>query len=720
MNLLRINICILLTLWSPIILAQQWDTAYSPSYPNAYLKLTNNEILQISNNQSYNYGDSISNIISPPTKDNYSITIANGDLYAFYKGGSSSNDSMTISIYDEKKNKWESIDYDTTLSNNTNLQYFEQSTIMTSPDKDYDSIYIYGGLYNDTISNRIIQFNPHSKTLNSIITSISPTGFYGSSNAIIDSQGVSNLLIGGKASSGWVSMFQIALWEYQSWTFKTVSSASFSVNSRVNPLVLSVFKDDETDASNVLVLGGILGNNWASPYVLNLNLTDEWNWKDVTKEAGFDVQKIMGAVVFNSTLITINNNSNKKKRSDSGYSINLYDTDTLKKVDKFDSAYQASGKASSSSSEKELSSSMSSASESSRISSSQISSASTSAASASSSAHSAASSSILAFTSSTGNSTSKGSSYTRVIVPAVVVPVVGITLLSIIAFFIYKKYFKEDEAESISDSDSDHPDFYKEVNQIDNQSISSWNQKRNEYESRRYSEQQYPQLTPTRLPLYTSNTSPIISNRTSPTQQQRSPNNRQSLDFTFDNTHIAKKFKRLSQQNKPSLQQSRSHGPFANPEDYADKQELSPMSNYANKSRVSLISSKGDTESSKSDEVIPGVGTNGSVGDEEEDQIDRFLGNRDVQVLVSSKRRSKLRITNPDLESLDSISEAGSGSTFFDEKHSRESRSNVSISKENIFVDENVENDDYVREILKAFDNDNLSTDIGSFDKYDQ
>lgn len=700
MNLLGVEVWILLTLIISHVVKAQWDTAYSPTYSNAFLKLSNNEILQIPNNQSYNYGDIASNIITAPTKQNYSITVANGDLYAFYKGSIQSNYSISISIYNTNTSKWEGVKYNTTLSKNTNYQHFDDSTVMTSPDKDgHDSIYIYGGLYNNTVSNRILQYNPYTKTLNSIITSISPTGFYGSANAILDSKGTSNLLIGGKASSGWVSMFQIALWEYKSWTFKTVSSSSLSINSRINPLVLPVFKGDETHASSVLVLGGLLGTNLASPYVLNLNLTDDWKWQDFTKKTDFNVNDILGAVVLNSTLFTVNANS--KKRSN-GYTLHLYDTDGLKKVDTFDSAYKFSK---SSTDDKSSSSSSSSSSESSVSSSisSSISSEVSSEVTSSVSLENSSSSSILSFSSATGNVTPR-SSNAKVIVPAVIVPIISIALISLLCFFIYKKYYKK-ESDLDDDTDSEHPDLYNEVNQIDNQSISSWNQKRDEYERRRYSQQR----TPTRAKPTTT----MIS----PSQQQRSPT-RQSVDFSFDNTNnnLAKKIIKFSNHNKPSLQHQRSHGPFANPEDYADKQELSPMSNHANRSRVSLISSKGDTVSSSSEELAP------SPFDEEEEQIDRFLGNRDVQVLVSSKRRSKLRITNPDVESMESISEAGSGSTIYDEKIGESNHDlNSRFTNNDVFHDENgIENDDYVREILKAFDDDNLSTDIGSFDKYDQ
>lgn len=706
MNLLGVEVWIIVGLVFQVVICQQWDTAYSPLYPDAFLKLSNNEILQISNNQSYNYGDSITNIISPPTSQNYSITVANGDLYAFYKGSVKSNYSISISLFNVNSSKWEGIQYNTTLSKNSNYQYFEESTVMSSPDEDnYDSIYIYGGRSNNTISNRILQFNPYTRTLNSIITSVSPTGFYGSANAIIDSKGTSNLLIGGKASSGWVSMFQIALWEYKSWTFKTVSSSSLSINSRINPLVLSIFKGDDSDASSVLVLGGVLGNKLASPYVLNLNLTDDWKWQDWTKSTDLNVNNILGAVAFNSTLFTVQHKNNKKRGNE--YTLNLFSVDTLLKVDKFDSSYQDSQ---SSKGEESSSSSQDSSSESSSLSST-LSASSSSISSEvfqSSSSSQISSSSLLSVSSPTGNVTTKHSN-AQVIVPAVVVPIIGVALISILCFFFYKKYFQNDDTDSISDSDSDlQPDIYKEVNQIDNQSISSWNQKRDEYERRRYSQQRSPIKTAT---TPTSKTTPTHS-------QQRSPT-RQSTDFTFDNTNnIAKKIIKFSHHSKPSLQQHRSHWPFANPEDYADKQELSPTSNHANRSRVSLISSKGDTASSRSDEVLQ------SHDDEEEHQIDEFLGNRDVQVLVSSRRRSKLRITNPDIESLASISEAGSGSTIYDEKLSSgsqdDSHSRLSYSRTDVFADENgVENDEYFREILKAFDNDDLSTDIGSFDKYD-
>ncbi|CCH43119.1 hypothetical protein BN7_2666 [Wickerhamomyces ciferrii] len=709
MNIKGIEVWIILALFTRFIICE-WDTAYSPLYPHAYLKLSNDELLKISNNQDFKSGDSISDTITPPTKGNFSITIANGDLYAFFEGDS----KMSISRYDDKTDNWISIDYDTTLKKNTNYDYYQDCTVMTSASEDEDDeetgkdlIYIYGGQLQNNISTRILEFDPQKNTLNSVMTSITPTGFYGSSNAILDSKGITNLLIGGKASTGWVSMFQSATWEYKSWSFKTVKSSTQGINSRIHSLVLPIFPNNSSKASNVLVFGGTLGPNLASPSVLSLNVTDDddnWEWKDLSKTTDLKIKDLLGAVVFNSTLFTVTKNSSSKKRSE-GYSLNLFDTKSLKTIDSFNSSFKNSKSdksesiQSSQSTEQSIESSLTS--ELSKI----------------SSANSESKTSISTQTITSSNdqpsgtithkSSSSSKDNTKVIIPAVIVPIVGITIISIIIFFIYKKFNKSNDQNtdnSSIESDSE-PDFYKEVNNLDNQSISSWNLKRNEYEKTRYQQQKSPTRSPTKSKT-TQRPLPIRS----PTKSSMGIS-----DFTFDNTHIAKKLKRLSSTmsstpKTPNVKrQSTFHEPFANPEDYQDKTELSPMSNFTNKSKISLISSKADTNSSLEMDRYP---SNHDEKDEDS-KIDEFLGNRDVQVLVSSKRRSKLRITNPDIESMTSISEVESGSIIFDEKHGSiyEDNSNKIDNNDDIFHDdhnksfiEDQENEDYVREILKAFD----------------
>jgi hypothetical protein len=594
-----------------------WDTLCSPSDNKVFLKLTTEEIIQLDRNGRMASGDSVGEVISSPTAGEYALALANGDLYAFF-----GDRTAPLSVSKLSGTNWTSVEYSTTLQNDTH--FFNACTLMTSYDEDSgkEMVYSYGGRLNDTVTNRLLEFNPIQNTLNSIITSISPTAFYGASNTVLDKESKANILIGGKASSGWVSMFQVALWEYKSWTFKTVKEASFNVNSRVNPLLLSVFGDDDS-VDSVLVIGGSLADSMASPYVMSLNLTDNWRWQNITGIGDFQIDDCLGAVVIGDVLISITSSG---KKGDSSYQLNLFELGNMKSVDTFQ--YTPSSMASSLSSSK-LSSSSSSAS----LSSSKLSSSSSSASLSSSNSVSSIlslgssaitypSSSQIPSASSTSFSTPESSlvplkrSHSSTITIAVVVPVLSIVLIGILCWFMYKKFTNNNEITSNSDSDSE---YYKAISIFDTASISSWALRRDEY-------QRHIEGSPSKsLP------------KSSAEKVEESP------------------LKKLKSIYMPP-RHNRMSGPFAEPEDYEDRQELSPMT-HSNKPRVSLTSTQRTLDSS------------------DEKKIDEFFQERDVQVLVSTKRRSILRIMNPDLESLqgsDDIvsqaSESTSDTMFFNEK----------------------------------------------------
>lgn len=528
-----------------------WDTLYMPDYNRAFLKLSTDAIIQLDYEKSIAFGEAAQSIIEPPVDDQeYSLAMANGDLYAFYQGNTSSS-TMGISKLNYTDSSWKSIAISTTLRNSTN--FFTDSTIMTSYDdaSDKEVVYIYGGRLNDTITNRILEFNPTQGTLNMIITSVSPTAFYGGSATNLDPQGTENIIIGGRASSGWVSMFQIALWEHKSWTFTTVKEASFNVNSRTSPLVLSVFDEDEYTVGKILVLGGTLGTSQASPYVMSLNMTSGWFWKNETSVGDFSMNDCLGGVVIGNTLISVSQSGTKR---DEGYSLELFDVGSFQRMEVF----EYSGASSSASSS---------------ISSSESDVASTPSSQQTSSSQSAIGAKI---------STKKHKSKKLIIIYSVVIPVIALILAAFLSWFIYNSYFKKsmsNDARQPPSSDSES-DYYKAISNFDNASISTWNQKRDEYDRQ----------------LHAS--SPSKSRGNTP--------------------------------RTPAMQQRRRS--FAEPEDYEDLQELSPMS-HGNKSRNSMVSSSQRT----------------AVNDQEDSQIDEFWGQRDVQVLVSTRRRSTLRITNPDV-----------------------------------------------------------------------
>jgi hypothetical protein len=569
-----------------------WDTLYSPSDNKVFLKLTTDEIIQLGRYERMASGDSVGEVISSPTAGEYALALANGDLYAFFGDG-----TTPLSVSKLNGTNWTSVEYSTTLQNDKH--FFNASTLMTSYDEDSgkEMVYSYGGRFNDTVTNRLLEFNPIKNTLNSIITSISPTAFYGASNTVLDKESKANILVGGRASSGWVSMFQVALWEYKSWTFKTVKEASFNVNSRVNPLLLSVFGDDDS-VDSVLVIGGSLADSMATPYVMSLNLTDNWHWQNITGIGDFQVDECLGAVVIGDVLISI---ASSGKKRDSPYQVKLFEVGGMKSVDILQ--YTASSMASSLSSS-EFSSSLSSASLSSSNSVSSI-------ASLGSSVITYTPSSQIPSASSASLSPESSlvpvkRSHSATIAIAVVVPVLSFVLIGILCW-LYRKFTNNNEITSNSDSDSE---YYKAISIFDTASISSWTLRRNEYQ--RHIEG-----------------SPLNS------LPKRSAENVEASPL--------KKLKSIYM----SPRHNRLSGPFAEPEDYEDRHELSPMT-HSNRSRVSLTSSQRTLDSS------------------DEKKIDEFFQERDVQVLVSTKRRSILRIMNPDLESLqssDEIVSQGSEST---------------------------------------------------------
>lgn len=601
---------LLLLFLLPLVICS-WDSLYSPSSNYTFIKLETNEIIPIdsrSNQDIYLSNDeTVDAVIQAPTKGNYSLALANGELYAIYSNATDSS-RLAISKLDMNSNSWDIISYTSTLS--SGIEYYLGSSIMTilNTDDNYENFFIYGGSYNNSITSRLLEFNTGTETLGESVISISPTGFYGAGNSILDPASNGNIVIGGKASTGWVSMFQIAVWEYQSWTFKTVT-ADFSVNSRTNALVLPVYSDNSIN--DFLVIGGELNDDLSSPYVLNLNVANEWKWSNLTGVGDFDIYDSIGSVVINNTLISIEVDNSGKRSGN--YIYKLYDiNNSFNTIDILN--IEASQADDVSEVTKTVTSVMSSSSD----------------------------SSTLELSEQSKHQIEAAKKKQTTITVAVVVPIVTIIIILIISYFLIKKYktgsiFIDTSSTINSDSSSTKDEIYKEINEIDNQSISSWNQKLNELN---------------------------LSNL-----KYNDNENKSTETFTFENN--SKPLTKLKNVYKINSSIRKSHEAFANPEDYKDKMEINNFS----------------------DETINDDKYHNILNNKEEDKIDEFLNSRDVQVLVSSKRRSKLRITNPDLsdEDIKSISE---------------SSDEVSTIKTDFpIVDLNeFENKEFFNDVLKAFD----------------
>ncbi|EDK45113.1 hypothetical protein LELG_03292 [Lodderomyces elongisporus NRRL YB-4239] len=257
---------------------------------------------------------------------------------------------------DEWTNEWSSMNY----TNIDDSSFYQDSTILT----DYtakDTVFIYGGLCSSTglISNRLISLNITNGSFYNVTTSTKPQAFYGASN--LAAPNVQNQLIfGGNLNKGWLDMNQLATWNFASgWSFKLItklalSSKELTINSRINALTLPLFKPLLTGLSitsdftidEVLMIGGTMNEKASTPTYAKLNMVTNdvyWNTTGMDNENTLNLSQVLGAATVFSTLIVINSTSialgesDIKSRRDSDslqqYQINLYDVDTLKSVD---------------------------------------------------------------------------------------------------------------------------------------------------------------------------------------------------------------------------------------------------------------------------------------------------------------------------------------------------------------------------------------------------
>ncbi|KAK9376101.1 uncharacterized protein V1513DRAFT_440718 [Lipomyces chichibuensis] len=83
------------------------------------------------------------------------------------------------------------------------------------------------------------------------------------------------ILFGGRAAGGWIGMNQLAIWEASSWSYKTVQNST-SVDSRTDPILAM-----NEAGTKVVISGGLVDGRDATPTLLLLELLDgdgAWSW----------------------------------------------------------------------------------------------------------------------------------------------------------------------------------------------------------------------------------------------------------------------------------------------------------------------------------------------------------------------------------------------------------------------------------------------------------
>lgn len=350
------NILISTVLYSSLVCAH-WATHYSFQEGLIYLQLKNDDLValnfSISGFQGLS-GDSLELVnikqnqrihllTSPP--QNSSMFVYGDDLYAFTGAVDESlsqydkcgNGIFQLLKYESASDSWTHAGDNMTFSEVDDVSFYQDSTYFTSTTSS--EIYIYGGQCTETgeIVNRLLAFDMNTMLFANISTVTQPQGFYGATS-IWAPNPLQLFVIGGKATGGWLNMDQLATWNFQSgWLFQSVTpNGSAAVSSRINALVLPVFGELANNSvltfnrnynpSNLLVLGGQSSGGSEAPWAKLLYQDNGWSWQDMDQL--LDTSDILGAAVIFNTLVVVNCSSSLNTlnlRLGNSYQLNLYD-----------------------------------------------------------------------------------------------------------------------------------------------------------------------------------------------------------------------------------------------------------------------------------------------------------------------------------------------------------------------------------------------------------
>ncbi|RKP28551.1 hypothetical protein METBISCDRAFT_2482, partial [Metschnikowia bicuspidata] len=123
------------------------------------------------------------------------------------------------------------------------------ATYFVAPDSPV--VYVYGGTCSSGfISSRLLSFDMDTLTFYNVTTTTRTQPFYGAVSMWAPKP-QSSVVVGGKSPAGWLNMYQLATWSFQSrWLFQEAAKDENStVDSRCSPLVLPVFTYTEVSSA---------------------------------------------------------------------------------------------------------------------------------------------------------------------------------------------------------------------------------------------------------------------------------------------------------------------------------------------------------------------------------------------------------------------------------------------------------------------------------------
>ncbi|OBA19507.1 hypothetical protein METBIDRAFT_73601 [Metschnikowia bicuspidata var. bicuspidata NRRL YB-4993] len=249
--------------------AAHWATHYSFQEGVIYLQLKNDDLVALNFSMSGFDGLSGSSLAevnieqnqevfpltAPP--QNSTMFVSQKHLYAFSGAVDESlstfdkcgNGVFQLLKYEAASDSWVYASDNMTFSGVENVSFYQDSTYLTSLTSS--EVYVYGGVCTATgeVSSRLLSFDMETMLFANISTSTEPQGFYGGVSVWAPSP-LQLFVVGGRSEAGWLNMYQLATWNFQSgWLFQSVLKNGTTVLSRTNGLVLPVFSvlSDDTE-----------------------------------------------------------------------------------------------------------------------------------------------------------------------------------------------------------------------------------------------------------------------------------------------------------------------------------------------------------------------------------------------------------------------------------------------------------------------------------------
>lgn len=318
-----------------------WSTLYSFEDGRIYMLLKNDQLVSLNVSlyganilsQTLNQNTQLQQLPSPPA--NSSLFVHSTNLYAFAAnsltrsaGGTCSDGQFQLYYLNDTSNSWMpqgGLSYSGVLDDS----FYKDATYFVSPGSS--DVYIYGGRCSTgSVSQRLLSFNMDTKTFFNVTTPTRPLPFYGAVSLWAPNPQAS-VVIGGKSPYGWLNMYQLATWSFQSgWLFQEAAQSGLTtIDSRTSPLVLPIFSPSSATSAQsflstyaptaALVVGGDsdvpLQTEWAQISFGN----QKWTWSRLLPS--IDALNLLGGFVVFNTFVAVNSTSKR----DDGYSLNLYD-----------------------------------------------------------------------------------------------------------------------------------------------------------------------------------------------------------------------------------------------------------------------------------------------------------------------------------------------------------------------------------------------------------